>query len=481
MPPTVPYSWFKKNVIDVQVATHGDDHAAIEKGIQASLKQDDGEEIIIVDEEGTPVEIETITLGMAKQELIEPEEDEKQDEEEATSGEASYSLASIKNAVRAELKSSRDHYSKEFNRISGGDFRNDDRKKFGWKHFGEMAVALKSAKQTGGIVDKRFHTKTAPTTFGVEGVGADGGFAVPPYFVDEIMVKVQGEDSLLSRTDQLTTPSNNASIPIDETTPWQTSGGILANWEGEGDQRAQSKPNLKQANIRLSKLSVLVGVTDELQEDVPLLGQYLTRKAGEKMDFKINLAIVQGTGAGQPLGILNSGATVSVAKTASQDADTVVANNVIDMWSRCYGPSRRNAVWLINQDIEPQLNAMSIPGKDITGTAVTGYGGVVYLPANGLSDTPFSTLMGRPVIPTQACETLGDAGDIVLADLSQYLSLVKSQGVQSAQSADLWFDYDVTAFKFTMRMHGMPWLSSTIAVRDGSATLSPFVTLAVRS
>ncbi len=82
---------------------------------------------------------------------------------------------------------------------------------------------------------------------------------------------------------------------------------------------------------------------------------YLRRKAPEKIGFAANLAVVSGSGAGQPLGFLNSPALVSVAKETSQVADTLIATNLIKMYSRMYAPSRSRAVWLVNQDIEQTL------------------------------------------------------------------------------------------------------------------------------
>lgn len=350
--------------------------------------------------------------------------------------------------------------------------RPEDRNKWGWRNFGEFAQAVRMASNKGGQPDPRL-VQNAPSTYSQEGVGADGGFAVPPDFRQAIEEKVMGESSLIGRTDQLTSSSNTLTIPVDETTAWQTSGGIQAYWGGEADQMTQSKVNLQERSVRLHKLYALVGVTDELMDDAPALTAYLNRKAPEKIDFKLNLAIFQGTGAGQPLGILNAPCTVSVAKEGSQSADTIVFANIVKMWARMYGPSRQNAVWLINQDIEPQLMQMSFEGSSSSVPA--------YMPANGLSASPYATLMGRPVIPTQACETLGDLGDIALVDLSQYLTVTKTTGIRSDVSMHLWFDYDVTAFKFVMRVAGQPWLSSAISPRDGSNTLSPFVTLAERA
>ena len=347
-----------------------------------------------------------------------------------------------------------------------------DRGRWGWRSIGDFAIRVRESCLPGhGALDKRLEVRATPTTFGAEGIGADGGHAVPPDFRAAIISKIRGESSLLPMTDEQISSSNTITVPKDEDAPWSSSG-ITAYWDGEGVAATQSKPLLGQTSIQLNKMRVLVPITDELMEDAPGLTAWLTRKAPEKMDFKLNLAIVQGTGVGQPLGILNSPCLVSVVKE-SQSADTIVFNNIIKMWSRMYGPSRANAVWLINQDIEPQLFTMSFEGTSSSVPA--------YLPANGLSASPFGTLMGRPVIPTQACETLGDKGDIIFADLSQYLTATKAGGIRSETSIHLWFDYDMTAFRFIFRVAGQPWWSKAVSPRDGTNTLSPFVTLNERT
>lgn len=132
-------------------------------------------------------------------------------------------------------------------------------------------------------------------------------------------------------------------------------------------------------------------------------------------------------------------------------------------------------MWLINQDIEPQLLTLAFP------TTVTTAAVPVYLPPGGLSASPYGMLMGRPVIPTEACQTLGDAGDIILTDLTQYLTAVKTSGIRQDVSMHLWFDYDMTAFRFVMRVAGQPWWGSAISPKNGSATRSCVVSLAARA
>lgn len=349
-----------------------------------------------------------------------------------------------------------------------------ERRRHGFSNMGEFSRAVVGACRPGGGIDPRL-VIDAPTTFGSEGVGADGGFAVPPEFRTAIMEKVTGEDSLLARCDLMETTGNTLVIPTDETTPWQTTGGIQAYWEGEGQQLSQTKPQLQDTTLRLNKLTALVPVTSELLEDAAALASYINRKAPDKIDMKVNVAILNGTGTGQPLGILQSPALVTVNKETSQAAATVSHANVVKMWGRLYAGARPNAIWLINQDVEQSLNQMGFP------SAGTTLQFPMYTPPGGVSGAPYATLMGRPVVPSQACSTLGTAGDIILTDMKAYLAAQKVGGVRAETSIHLWFDYDVMAFRFILRLAGQPWWMQQINPLNGSNTLSHYVTLATRT
>lgn len=349
-----------------------------------------------------------------------------------------------------------------------------DAGKWGFRSAGEFLKAVINSSAKGGTVDPRL-IANGPTTQGSEGVGADGGFAVPPDFRTQIMIKVMGEDSLLSRTDQQTSSSNAFTFPKDETTPWQATGGLQAYWEGEAQQFTQSKPQLQETTVKLNKLTALVPLTDELLDDAPSMSNYINKKVPDKITFKVNDAIIRGTGAGMPLGVLNSPATVSVAEESAQVAATVLFQNIIKMWTRMAPNLRRNAVWAINPDVETQIMSMAFPNQG-SGTVVP-----VYLPPNGLSESPYATLLGRPVIPLQSCSALGTVGDIIFGDFSQYLSIVKTGGVRSDVSIHLWFDYDVTAFRFILRVGGQPWYTSAITQANSNNARGAFVTLATRS
>jgi HK97 family phage major capsid protein len=342
----------------------------------------------------------------------------------------------------------------------------------GFLNFGEFSQMVAASARPGIQIDPRL-ANMAATTYSNEGAGADGGYSIPPEFSTQIMQYIGEQGSLFSLCDK-TPVNNNLAWPVDEESPWSTSGP-QAYWEGEGDTYTGSKVKLRSASMRLNKLVALCPVTDELLEDSAQLATYLNSVISRKMRWKVDFGILQGTGAGMPLGILNAPALKSVAKVSGQTADTVNSTNILAMYSAMYGDFRGSGVWMMNQDVEPQLFKMVVAGSssDIP----------VWLPPgqnNSLANAPNGTLMGRAILPHQACETLGDHGDILFCDLSQYLIGYKTAGPNFATSIHLYFDQGLTAVRATWRLTGMPKWSTTIAARDGSATYSPFVSLAER-
>ncbi len=352
---------------------------------------------------------------------------------------------------------------------------------FGYGNFGQFALDVRQA-----AISKRpperfirgfeMAEQAAATGMG-EAVGSDGGFFVPPDFAAAIFARVYDTDGLLARTDIYNIARNSIVFPrIDETSraTGSRAGGVQAYWVDEADSVTATKPKVGRLTMNLHKLMAFGRSTDELIEDSPVaIEQFLTKHFSDEINFLVGNSLVNGTGAGQPLGILNADCTVSVSKETGQSAATINATNILKMWSRMWSRSRTNAVWLINQDVEPQLYSMQI------GTGVANQ--VVYMPPGGLSSSPYATLMGRPVLPVEFCSTLGTVGDIILWDGSQWVTAVKGGGPKSAVSMHLYFDTDEMAFRTTYRLDSQPWWSSPLTPFKGTNTQSPAVTLATRA
>jgi len=307
----------------------------------------------------------------------------------------------------------------------------------------------------------------APSNFHRE-TASDEGYMVPPALRDGVLEAIDSlNEEIFNDVDVEPTSSNTVQFVRDESTPWGATG-VQAYWAAEGTQGTPSRLVTAAGTIQLHKLFAFVSGTDELLEDAPRLFNRLTAKSGQAITWKGSKGIFEGTGVGQPLGFLNGGSLVTVAKETSQTADTVNANNVAKMYARCVNPGQ--GIWYVNQDVLPQLFTMTLGDQPIW-----------LPPSSGIHGAPGGMLLGRPVKISEHCATLGDLGDVVFANPRQGYYSPRKAGVKFASSMHLYFDYDVEAFRWTFRMGGTPVLESAITPNKGSATRSHFVVLAARA
>lgn len=336
----------------------------------------------------------------------------------------------------------------------------------GFNSTGDFLMAVKKAGQTGEMANQ-FKNAAA-----FEKVGEDGGFLVPEELSEAILKKLEVQESLMSSANVIQVSGNALTINVDETQPWNQ--GIQAYWTAEGATITGSKPKFRQAQWRLQKLAAMVTATDELLDDATALGSYIQNSAPDAFMHKINSAILSGNGSGKPQGIINSGFAKTVAAESMQTADTVVARNVLKMYSRMFPGSRSKAAWYINPAVQDQLL-----------TLVDDNGNFMYISPGGLGNqinsSPYGTLLGRPVIPLMgSMPAIGDVGDIIFADLSYYYMIRKAAGIKSATSIHLLFDKEQTAFRFSMRLDGRCPFVTPVTTEFGSYDMSAFVLLAAR-
>ena len=353
--------------------------------------------------------------------------------------------------------------------------RNPDEKK--WKSYGEYLQAIVKAQSPNGSVDPRI-VRNAPTGAN-EGITSEGGFLVDQQFVGELMDAMMSQSQVASRITMIPIGENSNGIRmygVDESSRENGSrwGGVQAYWASEAGTVTATKPKFREIDFKLDKLMAICYATDELLRDASAMATVVRRAYADETSFKVDDAIINGTGAGMPLGVLNSGALHTVSKETGQAADTVVYENILKMWAAMPSRNRQNAVWYINQEIEPQLYSMVLSA----GTSAV----PVYLPSTGVSGGQYSTLMNRPVVPIEQCAKLGDKGDIVLMDPTEYVGIDKDN-LLSESSIHVKFLYDESVFRFIYRFNGQPYRTSTITPFKANSgfKMSPFVTLAERA
>jgi HK97 family phage major capsid protein len=343
--------------------------------------------------------------------------------------------------------------------------------------FGQQMAAVMRAGAPGGPTDPRLFNAATGLN---ETVPSDGGFLVQQDFSANLIAQVYETGILASRASRIPISGNSNSIKlngVDETSRAAGSrgGGIRGYWADEADEKTKSKPKFRKIELTLKKLIGLCWATDELLEDAVALEAYISKGFVDEFGFQIDDAMVNGNGAGMPLGVMNAGCLVTQDKEVGQAATTVMAENVINMFARLFASSRSTAAWFINQNVEPQLHTMSI--------AVGTGGQLIYMPPGGLSQSAFGTLLGRPVIPIEQCQTLGTTGDIILGDYNNGYLLAEKGGIKSDMSIHVRFIYDESVFRFVLRIDGQPLRASAMTPYKGGAahTQSHFVALQTRS
>jgi HK97 family phage major capsid protein len=342
-------------------------------------------------------------------------------------------------------------------------------------NLGELVTAVIQAEpRVGGKVDKRL----ARTATGIgENSPTDGGFLVQPDMSSRLVAPLfdkQNGDEVLSRlnTTPVTVGNGMTFNAIDETSRATTNwGGIVMYWLGEGDLKTPSAPKLRRVELKLKKLAGLCYLTDEMMEDAPSFSARLEEGFRVALRSALIRAIIRGTGAGQPLGLLNSSAKIAVAAETGQQAATIVPENIVKMFTSL-DPNAVRPVWLYNRAAFQQIYLLQAQ----LGVA----GALVNMPNGGIAVAPNQTLLGLPLIPVPWCSVLGTEGDLILTDLAQY-ELINKGGASVAYSIHVRFLYDETAMRIVYRCDGQPSVISPTTLEDGSSTVSPIVTLATRS
>lgn len=352
--------------------------------------------------------------------------------------------------------------------------------KAGFKSFGHFAKDVFRAGQPARRQSEVLATysEAVEKTAGImeEGDNAQGGFLVPEEFAANLLEKSLESSIVRPRASVQPMKSNRITFSADVDSDHSSNyfGGITISRTAEGGQKTKTNPTFEQISLQLHKLTGHVYVSDELIEDSMIaLEANLARKFIQSISFVEDDDFLNGTGANQALGMLNAAnpALITVTAVTGQGANTIIADNIADMWMRMYPAGQSNAVWVGNIEIFAQLWKMAL--------AVGTGGAPVWLPANQAAGQPLSTLMGRPLIYTEKCPALGTAGDLALLDMSQYMIGQKStgSGIQVASSIHLRFDYDETVFRYVLRYDGRPTWTTALTPKRGSNTLSPFVVL----
>lgn len=307
-----------------------------------------------------------------------------------------------------------------------------------------------------------------------EGIGADGGFDVPTVWYRGVIDQALQVSEFAQRCRIFPADSNNLVIPMLDTTNRAAGvAGLIANWSGENEAQTAQVMKWRAVEMKLKKTFILSEASSELVEDGINYSQQLDEGMSLATAQSLDAAILYGTGVKMPLGIVNSPGAIEIPKEGSQVADTVVWENLVKMYARLTPAAQKRATWFVSPDVLPSLMAVKVPGTDAPALLSGGFN-------DAGAGAPAMSIFGRPVVVTEIAGQIGDKGDVVFADLSQYALLLKRRARMESDNGP-GFNRDVVSFRMIMRVDGTPLWTGPITPFNGGATQTWATYLAARA
>lgn len=173
-----------------------------------------------------------------------------------------------------------------------------------------------------------------------EGIDADGGYLVPEEY-DSRLIEALEEENIFRKLGHTITTSGERKINIAATKP-------AAAWIDEGEELTWGDAKFAQINLDAHKLHVAVKVTEELLYDNAFqLEKYILRQFAKALANAEEDAFLNGTGVGQPLGLLAEEGGAQIGVTAAS-ATEITADELIDLVYSLKRPYRKNAKFICN-------------------------------------------------------------------------------------------------------------------------------------
>jgi HK97 family phage major capsid protein len=292
---------------------------------------------------------------------------------------------------------------------------------------------------------------------------------VPAEFLPRLIDVVAENSVVRSRATVIPMASKSVQVPVLDVTTAPASGdtaflgGLVARWTEEAASITETEPTFKQLDLTAHELSGYSKVSNALLADNAVgLEALLLSLFGRAIAWYEDYGFLRGNGVGKPLGVLNSGALISVTRSGASAFTLADASNMLGRLLPGYDP--RSTVWAIHPTLLTKLMQLS-------STA----GNVIWI--DNARAKPQMVLFGIPVAVTEKLPALNTLGDVLLLDLRHYL-VGDRQQIEIAYSEHVAFLNNQGVWRFVARVDGQPWMRSTVTLSDASSTLSPFVGLA---
>lgn len=296
--------------------------------------------------------------------------------------------------------------------------------------------------------------------------GVTGGYLVPAEYLPGLL-QVSMENAVVRpRASTQPVTSNSGFWPaLDQYTAPTAgvgqsafAGGVRAYWTSEAGALTETEPTFKQIEFNIRKMGGYSLVSNELIADSgQAIESLLTMQFGRAIAAMEDYAFLRGDGVGKPLGVLNWGGLVN--QTPASD-NAFGKTDALNMLAKFLPISQGNGVWAMHRSVIPDFNSFTSQTSDL----------VQY------RESMPASLLGYNIVYSEHLPQANNSGNVILADFAAYIIFDRAD-VAVAFSPHFKFTNDQGTWRFTKRLDGQPWMTSSVTLADpqGSYTVSPFV------
>ena len=244
---------------------------------------------------------------------------------------------------------------------------------------------------------------------------AEGGALVPEEFRTVIMEDML--ESAVIRPGAMVLPMSTETMRYPYVRDYDhSSGQVYGGWQVYRLERGQtvprSEPRWGQQRLTVTTQAAKTIVSNLLLADASGLGlaMFIEQGLPKAIGWAEDYDFIRGDGAGEPAGILNSGAVITTTDAGRRGAtatDYLVAQDVNDMLARMLPACQRRCVFLAHPGLYQDIGAMTLSGAQFARRSQE-------------ENVPLF-INGRPVFFTEHCSAPGTSGDFIAVDRSQYL------------------------------------------------------------
>jgi HK97 family phage major capsid protein len=313
---------------------------------------------------------------------------------------------------------------------------------------------------------------------------SEGGFLVPEYLRSQVLAYMT---SAVVRPHAMVLPMGSLRLGVpyldnpSQANGAQSLGGMTFAWAAEGAPITPSNPAFGKAALEARKAAAyLQSVPGELVDDAAgAFGDFLARVIALGYAWFEDESFISGSGTGCPQGLISAPCAVQIDRTTASAVtflDVVAMLKALHPAAKQAGltPGVTSTAWLLSSAAFDQVLELYY---NPAGTEVVPPSGWFSL---GDGDQVGPSMLGLPLRVTDHQPALGTTGDVVLADLSQYLIGDRMEMTVELSRKGGSFAEDATNFRVKSRVDGRYWIQSETTTEAGQS-VSPVVVLDTHS